>query len=477
MSTSGKLPEYFDVYPADPAESVDFEFFDEHPESILEPLKKDDKKDSELTHSASLEPNNKTLMLKQQQRGNPYKRNGDVDLSDETYHSTEDEDEIRKIKGDGNNRGKSSLSHKPDNNPNKINKKKAVVKDVYSDSMNYNDIEERSNLSSSDITGLSSNETNYQTSRNSPVRQSLNKNDNQKKQTKLSFHSPNIYNVNNERINVDEIADALKTLNKKVHRLHIRPPWKDPNSKPLPSDQTIAFYNMYEDYLKYQSQRPSSSLSCSAKFLHDEIAVRRLYHSTLNRLRQNEKIQIENYELAKRLKNIRPTTGMTREEQLRDYKKYFITPNSLYAYQKSESTAPCRKLFPINHKHNNLKSNELKSKSVNSDLSHNNNNNKHQTNSINDNYKNNLKRLNKDAQGQMKLEHSYNSNYKHESDSSSSTLNHQVNYSKQSLNTSKIIRHQQPPPPNHHHHHTSILSSTSSLSGSFNSSSEVSVKL
>ncbi|CAH8553570.1 unnamed protein product [Schistosoma haematobium] len=460
--------------PGDQEDSVDFEFFEEHRESIPGSLKKNDNNNSNLVKA-----NNKTFVVEEKQEGDLYKRNEDLELSDETYHSTEEEEKNKKGIEDENNWVKSPTFHKSVNNSDKSNRNKAVVKDIDSDSVNDDDEEEQS-ISSGDISNIPRYKNRNVTSRNSPIRQSPNKNNDRKKQTRPSFRiasNSDIFNMNNECINVAQIADALKSFDKKIHRLHIRPPWKDPNSRPLPSDRTTAFYNMYEDYLKYRNQRPLSSLGYSTtKCLNDEIAVRRLYHSTLNRLRQNEKIQLENYELAKRLQKIRPTTGMTKEEQLRDYKKYFITPNSLYPYYKSEFIS-YRKNSHINQnliknkkQINTLKPNEFTSKSVNNNSSY----NKYQTSNNNNNDKNNLKRSNKYVKGKIKLENSYNSEFKHEShDSHSSTLNHQVKYSKQ-FNKPIIVKQQQSS--NNRPSSSSSSSTSSTSSSSFNSSSELSVK-
>ncbi|XP_059409794.1 cilia- and flagella-associated protein 97-like [Carassius carassius] len=47
----------------------------------------------------------------------------------------------------------------------------------------------------------------------------------------------------------------------------------------------------------------------------------RLYHSTLNRQREQERIQKENLAFLKRLESVKPTPGMTRDEQLADYQR------------------------------------------------------------------------------------------------------------------------------------------------------------
>ncbi|TNN21260.1 Cilia- and flagella-associated protein isoform 1 [Schistosoma japonicum] len=322
-------------------------------ETAPEQLQQDDKNNSINNDLEPPNSNSKILIRRQPQGSNLFEKSGNLELSNETYNTTDEEKNEETI-------------HKQVDSDDEKSGKKAIVQNVESES-------EEELISSCDTTDSFVDKINHQTSRNSPVCQSPNKiNSNEGKETR-NASNPDIYYMNNEYINAAEIANALKTFDKKIRRLRIRPPWRDPNSKPLPSDRTIAFYNMYEDYLKFQNQRSVSSLNHSrAKFTDNEIAVHRLYHSTLNRLRQNEKIQIENYELAKRLQKIRPTTGMTREEQLRDYKKYFITPNSFYpCYKKSTFISALQNDFRVNHQQtknnkskNSFESNESTSNSM-----------------------------------------------------------------------------------------------------------------
>ncbi|XP_037388514.1 cilia- and flagella-associated protein 97 isoform X1 [Pygocentrus nattereri] len=58
----------------------------------------------------------------------------------------------------------------------------------------------------------------------------------------------------------------------------------------------------------------------------------RLYHSALNRQREQQRIQRENLAFLKRLESVKPTPGMTRAEQLSDYQRqagYLGIPNPL----------------------------------------------------------------------------------------------------------------------------------------------------
>ncbi|BHF64423.1 DNA topoisomerase 3-beta-1 [Sparganum proliferum] len=126
--------------------------------------------------------------------------------------------------------------------------------------------------------------------------------------------------LESEQMSVRQIALALKDLSKSGKFRRLRPPWRDPNSRPLPSDED----HLMEDMLKEYNEQVSSNRKPDWPAAH--IAVHRPYHSTLNRWRQQERIQFENFMIAHRLRNIKASREISREELLRQYKQYFITP-------------------------------------------------------------------------------------------------------------------------------------------------------
>ncbi|KAF5398015.1 DNA topoisomerase III [Paragonimus heterotremus] len=130
-----------------------------------------------------------------------------------------------------------------------------------------------------------------------------------------------------EQAKAVRLEKVMHNLNIHLRNMRIRPPWRDPNSRPLPSDRAASFYDLYEEFTRAHKDLPfSTNQRCSSQ---REVAVCRPYHATLNRYREQERIQLENYNLAKRLENIRPTPGMTRKEQLREYRRYFMPSTDL----------------------------------------------------------------------------------------------------------------------------------------------------
>ncbi|XP_035385660.1 cilia- and flagella-associated protein 97 [Electrophorus electricus] len=70
----------------------------------------------------------------------------------------------------------------------------------------------------------------------------------------------------------------------------------------------------------------------------------RLYHTALNRQREQQRIQRENLAFLKRLESVKPTPGMTRSEQLADYQRqagYLGIPNSLIRPLSGRSSRSC----------------------------------------------------------------------------------------------------------------------------------------
>lgn len=69
------------------------------------------------------------------------------------------------------------------------------------------------------------------------------------------------------------------------------------------------------------SSRSGSSASSKTSSRRSSAPAIRLYHSALNRQREQERIQKENLAFLKRLESVKPTPGMTRDEQLADYQQ------------------------------------------------------------------------------------------------------------------------------------------------------------
>ncbi|XP_075716300.1 cilia- and flagella-associated protein 97 [Rhinoderma darwinii] len=73
--------------------------------------------------------------------------------------------------------------------------------------------------------------------------------------------------------------------------------------------------------LKELSRNTTKSKSKSLTPKKLNMTPTRLYHSTLNRQKEQQRIERENLALLKRLESVKPTVGMTRSEQLMDYQR------------------------------------------------------------------------------------------------------------------------------------------------------------
>uniref|UniRef100_V9KF99 Cilia- and flagella-associated protein 97 n=1 Tax=Callorhinchus milii TaxID=7868 RepID=V9KF99_CALMI len=88
--------------------------------------------------------------------------------------------------------------------------------------------------------------------------------------------------------------------------------------------------------LQELTRKASKSKSNISK--KSSIAPIRVYHSTLNRHREQERIEKENLALLKRLEMVKPTVGLKRSEQLRDYYRHtaFMESCSLSFSQRGQ---------------------------------------------------------------------------------------------------------------------------------------------
>ncbi|KAL5110166.1 hypothetical protein TcWFU_003905 [Taenia crassiceps] len=139
-------------------------------------------------------------------------------------------------------------------------------------------------------------------------------------------------NAQESEFGVTELAEALRQLSRDARFRSIRPLWRDPNSRLLPSDETASVEAMLREY-NHLLLTTAASINVSSSSA-SQLAVRRPYHSTLNRWRQQERIQIENFILANRLRNIRPSPETSRDVLLKRYKEYFITPVTAQSLNK-----------------------------------------------------------------------------------------------------------------------------------------------
>uniref|UniRef100_A0A8B9HL42 Cilia- and flagella-associated protein 97 n=1 Tax=Astyanax mexicanus TaxID=7994 RepID=A0A8B9HL42_ASTMX len=96
-------------------------------------------------------------------------------------------------------------------------------------------------------------------------------------------------------------------------------------------------------------RREGSARSAAAVTQHGDPPTARMYHSTLNRQREQQRIQRENLALLKRLESVKPTRGMTRAEQLADYQRqagYLGIPAPLSRPPSGKGSRPCSSNSP-----------------------------------------------------------------------------------------------------------------------------------
>ncbi|XP_063776819.1 cilia- and flagella-associated protein 97 isoform X2 [Pseudophryne corroboree] len=104
--------------------------------------------------------------------------------------------------------------------------------------------------------------------------------------------------------------------------------------------KNYSFTNDEVRYIDRENQRLLKELSRQSKPKSQSITPKklnptpsRLYHSALNRQREQQRIERENLALLKRLESVKPTVGMTRSEQFMDYQRQA-------GYLSSTATSP-----------------------------------------------------------------------------------------------------------------------------------------
>uniref|UniRef100_A0A8C9VII8 Cilia- and flagella-associated protein 97 n=1 Tax=Scleropages formosus TaxID=113540 RepID=A0A8C9VII8_SCLFO len=126
---------------------------------------------------------------------------------------------------------------------------------------------------------------------------------------------------------------AFMSLEKKMSDLHIDHPGHRVRKNYSFSNEEVRRIDRENQRLLRELSRPASrpkSMSgrgsgsgsvCSSSLRKPGSPPVRLYHSALNRQREQQRIERENLALLKRLESVKPTAGMRRTEQLADYQR------------------------------------------------------------------------------------------------------------------------------------------------------------
>ncbi|XP_005517720.1 PREDICTED: cilia- and flagella-associated protein 97 [Pseudopodoces humilis] len=149
--------------------------------------------------------------------------------------------------------------------------------------------------------------------------------------------------VLHDAMDLNQLLKAFLQLDKKEQNLTI-----DQSSKGI--RKNYSFTNEEVRQIDRENQRLLKELSRQSarpkrsSTLKTSVPPHRLYHSALNRQKEQQRIERENLAFLKRLEAVKPTAGMRRSEQLRDYHRHMSYLSSLPSVRRGKS--PLSQLSP-----------------------------------------------------------------------------------------------------------------------------------
>ncbi|XP_068134813.1 cilia- and flagella-associated protein 97 isoform X2 [Hyperolius riggenbachi] len=138
-----------------------------------------------------------------------------------------------------------------------------------------------------------------------------------------------------DAMDLNQLLKAFMNLDKKDQRsLSVEhPSARHKKNYSFSNDEVRHIDRENQRLLKELSRQATKSKGKSLMPKKPNTTPTRLYHSALNRQREQQRIERENLALLKRLDTVKPTVGMTRSEQLMDYQRQA-------GYLSSTATSP-----------------------------------------------------------------------------------------------------------------------------------------
>ncbi|XP_018416800.1 PREDICTED: cilia- and flagella-associated protein 97 [Nanorana parkeri] len=125
-----------------------------------------------------------------------------------------------------------------------------------------------------------------------------------------------------DAMDLNQLLKAFMNLDKKEQKsLSVEQPSIRQKNYSFKNDEVRHIDRENQRLLKELSRQASKSKSKSLTPKKPNGTPSRLYHSALNRQREQQRIERENLALLKRLESVKPTVGMTRSEQFMDYQR------------------------------------------------------------------------------------------------------------------------------------------------------------
>ncbi|XP_051646408.1 cilia- and flagella-associated protein 97 isoform X3 [Manacus candei] len=150
--------------------------------------------------------------------------------------------------------------------------------------------------------------------------------------------------VLHDAMDLNQLLKAFLQLEKKEQKLTIDQPPKGIRKNYSFTNEEVRQIDRENQRLLKELSRQSAKPRRSTTLKKTSVPSPRLYHSALNRQKEQQRIERENLAFLKRLEAVKPTVGMRRSEQLRDYHRQMSYLSSSPSVRRAKS--PFTQLSP-----------------------------------------------------------------------------------------------------------------------------------
>lgn len=150
--------------------------------------------------------------------------------------------------------------------------------------------------------------------------------------------------VLHDAMDLNQLLKAFLQLDKKEQKLTIDHPSKVIRKNYSFTNEEVRQIDRENQRLLKELSKQSARPRRSSTMKKTSVPQPRLYHTALNRQKEQQRIERENLAFLKRLEAVKPTAGLRRSEQLRDYHRQMSYLSSSSSVRRSRS--PFSQLSP-----------------------------------------------------------------------------------------------------------------------------------
>lgn len=143
--------------------------------------------------------------------------------------------------------------------------------------------------------------------------------------------------VLHDAVDLNQLLKAFLQLEKKEQKLTIDQPSKGTRKNYSFTNEEVRQIDRENQRLLKELSRQSAKPRRSTTLKKSSVPPPKLYHSALNRQKEQQRIERENLAFLKRLEAVKPTAGMRRSEQLMDYQRQMSYLSSSPSVRRGKS--------------------------------------------------------------------------------------------------------------------------------------------